>query len=130
MAGQDQRYDLVIVGGGSAGLIAAPLAAALGARVALLDKERLGGGCLWTGCVPSKSLIASARMAHQTRTLATLGLSGRLDPIDLGAVMDRVRAVIQDVGQHGDADAMRRRGIDVRFGEVAFRSPQVLTIDG
>ena len=52
-------YDLVIVGGGSAGQVAAPAAAALGARVALVDRERLGGECLWTGCVPSKSLIAS-----------------------------------------------------------------------
>lgn len=64
MAKQTYDYDLVIVGGGSAGLVAAPAAAALGARVALVDKERLGGECLWSGCVPSKSLLASAKAAH------------------------------------------------------------------
>ncbi len=92
-------YDLVIVGGGSAGLVAAPAAAALGARVALVDRERLGGECLWTGCVPSKSLIAAATAAHQTRHLQALGLDGRLDPVDLGAVMDRVQSVIGAIYQ-------------------------------
>jgi pyruvate/2-oxoglutarate dehydrogenase complex dihydrolipoamide dehydrogenase (E3) component len=130
VARRDQSYDLVIVGGGSAGLVAASLAAALGARVALVDKKRLGGECLWTGCVPSKSLIASATAAQQTRDLGTLGLSGHLDPVDLGAVMDRVQAVIQVVYRGEDAEVMRKHGVDVRFGEVTFRSPHVVTVDG
>jgi pyruvate/2-oxoglutarate dehydrogenase complex dihydrolipoamide dehydrogenase (E3) component len=125
-----ETYDLVVVGGGSAGLVAASLAVALGARVALLDGERLGGECLWTGCVPSKSLIASARAAQQTRDLGTLGLSGHLDPVDLGAVLDRVQAVIRAVYQGEDAEVMRKRGVDVRFGEVTFRSPHELTVNG
>jgi pyruvate/2-oxoglutarate dehydrogenase complex dihydrolipoamide dehydrogenase (E3) component len=125
-----EAYDLVVIGGGSAGLIAAGIAAALGARVALLDRERLGGECLWTGCVPSKSLIASARVAQHTRDLGTFGLSGHLDPVDLGVVMDRVHAVIQTVYRGEDAEAMRGRGIDVRFGEVRFRSPHMVTVDG
>ena len=125
-----ERYDLVVVGGGSAGLTAAGIAASLGARVALLDRERLGGECLWTGCVPSKSLIASARAAQQTRDLGSLGLSGHLEPVDLGTVMDRVQRVIQSVYQGEDAEALRRRGIDVRFGAVIFRSPNELTVDG
>jgi pyruvate/2-oxoglutarate dehydrogenase complex dihydrolipoamide dehydrogenase (E3) component len=130
VASQDQRYDLVVVGGGSAGLIAAPLAAALGARVALVDRERLGGECLWTGCVPSKSLIATTRAAQQTQTLAAFGLSGHLDPIDLGAVMDRVQGVIDAVYREGDAEALRKRGVDVQLGRVAFRSPHALEVDG
>src|SRR6185312_3430820 len=125
-----EPYDLVVVGGGSAGIVASGLAAALGARVALLDKERLGGECVWTGCVPSKALIAGARAARQTRNLADFGLSGRLDPVDLGAVMDRVQDVIQAVYQGEDAEVMRKRGIDVRFGDVAFRSSHVLTVNG
>ncbi len=125
-----EQYDLVVIGGGSAGLVAAGIAAALGARVALLDKVRLGGECLWTGCVPSKSLIASARVAQQTRDLGTFGLSGHLDLVDLGVVMDRVQAVIQAVYRGEDAEVMRKRGVDVRFGEVTFRSPHVVTVDG
>ena len=123
-------FDLVVIGGGSAGLVAARAAAALGARVALLDKERLGGECLWTGCVPSKALIASATAAHQARNLEAFGLSGHLAPVDLGAVMDRVQSVIQAVYRGEDAEAMRKQGITVRFGEVRFRSSHVLTVDG
>ncbi|MGH2387874.1 MAG: dihydrolipoyl dehydrogenase family protein [Chloroflexota bacterium] len=125
-----ETYDLVVVGGGSAGLVAARLAAALGVRVALLDRDRLGGECLWTGCVPSKALIAGATAAHQARNLTSFGLSGRLDPVNLGAVMDRVQDVIQAVYRGEDAEIMRERGIDVRFGEVRFRSTNELTIDG
>lgn len=128
MASHD--YDLVIVGGGSAGQVAAPAAAALGARVALVDKERLGGECLWPGCVPSKALIASAAAAHRTRHLAELGLQGTLAPVDLGAVMDRVQGVIDTIYRTEDAAAMRQRGIDVYLGRVAFRSPHELDVDG
>jgi len=130
MAKQTYDYDLVIVGGGSAGLVAAPAAAAIGARVALVDKERLGGECLWSGCVPSKSLLASARAAHQTRQLPAFGLAGQLAPVDLGAVMDRVQGVIATIERTEDAAAMRRRGIDVHFGHAAFRSPHELVVDG
>jgi len=123
-------YDLVIVGGGSAGQVAAPAAAALGARVALVDRERLGGECLWTGCVPSKSLIASATAAHQTRHLDALGLDGALEPVTLGAVMDRVQGVIDSIYRMEDAEALRRRGVDVYLGHAAFQSPHRLDVDG
>ncbi len=130
MARVSYDYDVVIVGGGSAGLTAAQTARGLGARVALVDKERLGGECLWSGCVPSKSLIASARAAHQTRRLEAFGLAGALDPVDLGAVMDRVRSVVDAVDAGENAGVMRRLGIDVVFGHAAFTSPHILTVDG
>ncbi len=127
-AGHD--YDIVIIGGGSAGLTAARVALSLGARVALVDKERLGGECLWTGCVPSKSLIASARVAYQTRRLADVGLQGSLGTVDLGAVMDRVQGVIETIDRGEDAAAMRKLGVDVRLGQARFRSPEALEVDG
>ena len=125
-----RMYDIVVVGGGSAGLTAARTAVGLGARVALVDKERLGGECLWSGCVPSKSLIAAARAAHQTRRLAEFGLRGALEPVDLGAVMDSVHGVIAAIERGEDADAMRRLGIDVALGQTRFRSPRELEVDG
>ncbi len=66
-------YDLIVIGGGSAGLVAAGGSAILGARVALIEKNLLGGDCLYTGCVPSKALIKSARFAHQVRQAETFG---------------------------------------------------------
>jgi len=125
-----EMSDVVVVGGGSAGLTAARTAVGLGARVALVDKERLGGECLWSGCVPSKSLIAAARVAHQTRRLEEFGLRGDLQPGDLGAVMDSVHGVIAAIDRGEDADAMRRLGIDVALGPTRFRSPRELEVDG
>jgi pyruvate/2-oxoglutarate dehydrogenase complex dihydrolipoamide dehydrogenase (E3) component len=64
----NKDYDLAIVGGGAAGLIAAPFAVQFGARVAFIEKDRIGGDCTWTGCVPSKTLLKAAKLAHQIRT--------------------------------------------------------------
>ena len=88
------RYDLVILGGGTAGLVSAFIAAGVGARVALVERERTGGDCLWTGCVPSKSLLASAHAAHRLRHLDAVGLEPIVPDIDFARVMDRVHAVI------------------------------------
>ena len=68
-------YDLVIIGAGAAGLIAARFAARLGARVLLAERDRIGGDCTWTGCVPSKSLIRVAKAAHEVRTAQRFGLA-------------------------------------------------------
>jgi pyruvate/2-oxoglutarate dehydrogenase complex dihydrolipoamide dehydrogenase (E3) component len=95
-AGMERRYDLVVLGGGTAGLIASLYAARVGARVALVEQaEQPGGDCLFTGCVPSKSLIATARLAHDMRTADRLGLEPSQPSIDFARVMDRVREVIR-----------------------------------
>ncbi len=94
-------HDLVIIGGGTAGLVAAAGAAALGARVALVERERLGGDCLWTGCVPSKALIAAARRRY---------LSGRGDWAEAAAWMRSARA---RVATHDDPERFRAMGVDV-----------------
>jgi len=78
-------YDLAIIGGGAAGLIAAPFAVQLGARVAFIEKDRIGGDCTWTGCIPSKMLIKSARIAHQMRTADRFGLT----PVDIAVELKK-----------------------------------------
>src|SRR5260370_24709444 len=87
------NYDLTILGGGSGGLIAARIAAALGASVLLIDKERLGGDCLNYGCVPSKSLIHVARIVHEAKDAARFGLI----PANLRVDMAKVPDYVQDV---------------------------------
>ena len=81
-----QQYDLVIIGMGSAGVTAAEFAAGLDLRVAAVERGPIGGDCLWSGCVPSKTLIASARVAQTVRTAADFGISAPAPEVDLDAV--------------------------------------------
>ena len=119
-------YDLVIVGGGSAGLMAASLAVQFGARVALVEKHRIGGDCTWTGCVPSKTLLKAAKVAHAMRTADRYGLVPAEPAVDLGAVMDHVRSVVDEIYQEESPQALRADGIDVYLGGARFLDPHTL----
>ena len=121
------RYDLTIIGGGSGGLTAARLAASLGAKVLLIDKERLGGDCLYTGCVPSKSLIHAARIVHQARNAAHLGLMPVNLEVDLAKINHHIQTVI---GKVAESEKVYTEGVTVKFGEVSFKSATELTLNG
>jgi pyruvate/2-oxoglutarate dehydrogenase complex dihydrolipoamide dehydrogenase (E3) component len=125
-----QRFDLIAIGGGTAGLVTAAGAAALGLRVALVERESLGGDCLWTGCVPSKALIASAKLAHQMRHADELGLVGASPAHVFGSVMDRMRAAREHIAQHDDPERFRRMGVDVVFGSAELSGADRLTVNG
>lgn len=124
------RYDLAIVGGGTAALIAAHGGAAVGARVALIERHRVGGDCLWTGCVPSKALIAAAATAHAMRHADRHGL----DPVDaradLARVMATVRAAQAVIEPHDSPDRLRAAGVDVIAGHGRFTSGHTLDAGG
>src|SRR5919109_973199 len=125
------RYDLVVVGGGTAGLIASLYAARLGARVALVERaEQPGGDCLFTGCVPSKSLIASARLAHQMRTAGRLGLEPLEPRIDFARVMERIQGVIRQAGVRDKAEHLEAEGVEVIRAFGRFARPGVLDAGG
>jgi pyruvate/2-oxoglutarate dehydrogenase complex dihydrolipoamide dehydrogenase (E3) component len=119
-------YDLTILGGGSGGLTAARIAASLGARVLLIDKERLGGDCLYTGCIPSKSLIHVARIVHQAKTAERLGLSAGVVDIDMAHVANYIQGVIKRVN---DAEHVYTDDVTVKFGTVTFQSPTTLLLN-
>ena len=123
-------YDLVAIGAGTAGLVASGGAALLGARAALIERADLGGDCLVTGCVPSKTLIASAKVAHTARRSASFGVRTGPVEVDVPAVMERVRRVRADVARHDGAEGMRKRGVDVLFGTARFTGPKTLDLDG
>ncbi len=117
------RYDLVILGGGTGGLVAAQIAAGIGARVALVERDRTGGDCLWTGCVPSKSLIASATAAHRMRHADALGLPA-IDPqIDFARVMERVWGVIHTIAPQDSPEHLRAAGVEVIEADGRFTEP-------
>jgi pyruvate/2-oxoglutarate dehydrogenase complex dihydrolipoamide dehydrogenase (E3) component len=121
------QYDLTIIGGGSGGLTAARLAASLGAKVLLLDKERLGGDCLQYGCVPSKSLIHVARIVHQAKQTAGLGLITASLEVDLAKINSQIQTVIGKVAENEKAYI---EGVTVKFGEIVFKSSTELTLNG
>ena len=109
-----KRYNLVVIGGGTAGLVSAAGAAGLGARVALVERGFLGGDCLNTGCVPSKALLASARAANP----------------DFGAAMERMRQIRAEIAAHDSAARFRDLGVDVFLGEARFVARDAVEIGG
>ena len=123
-------YDLVVLGGGTAGLVSAIGAAGLGARVALIERGLLGGDCLNVGCVPSKALLRSARAIGEARRAASLGVRlGAVEP-DFGAIMQRMRERRADISPHDSADRLRRSGVDVFFGQGRFTSERTIAVNG
>jgi pyruvate/2-oxoglutarate dehydrogenase complex dihydrolipoamide dehydrogenase (E3) component len=121
-------YDLVIIGAGAAGLIAARFAAQLGARVLLAERDRIGGDCTWTGCVPSKSIIRAAKAAHEIRTAQRFGVGTASCTVDMAAVRDYVQRKVQEIYQQTSPDALGREGIDVALGGATFESPRALRV--
>src|SRR5438034_8552353 len=83
-----ESFDVVVIGGGTAGLVTASGCARLGRKVALIEREKLGGDCLWTGCVPTKALVATARLVHQLRHADAYGLEPQTVRVTPTAVMD------------------------------------------
>lgn len=124
-------YDIVVIGGGSAGLVVAVGAAQLGARVALVEKRALGGDCLYTGCVPSKALIASARFAATVGRAADFGFAPvewRFGDGGFAAVAARVRRVVETVGEHDAPEVFEKQGVEIIFGTPRFRTPHELEV--
>jgi pyruvate/2-oxoglutarate dehydrogenase complex dihydrolipoamide dehydrogenase (E3) component len=122
-------YDLVVIGGGTAGLVCAAGAAGLGARVAIVERARLGGDCLNTGCVPSKALLRAARTVHEANQGARAGVT--MTPrVDFGAVMESVRARRADLAHHDSAQRLASLGAHVFLAQATFAGPTRVSVDG
>ncbi len=122
------RYNLVVIGGGTAGLVSAVGAASLGARVALVERHWLGGDCLNVGCVPSKALIRASRAAHEVRTAGALGIRSAGLDVNFGAVMERMRRLRASIAPHDSAARLASLGIDVYFGDARFVGRAVVEV--
>ena len=113
-------YDLIIVGMGSGGMVAAEFAATLDLKVVVVERDRVGGDCLWTGCVPSKALLASAKAAHRMRTAGEFGIEPVEPRIDTAKVFERVRAVQRSIAAtDDDPERFRAMGLELRIGQAA-----------
>ena len=122
-------YDLIVIGAGSAGLVAARFARHLGLSVALVERDRVGGDCTWTGCIPSKALLKAAGVAHSMRTADRYGIAAAAPEVDLQAVMERIRSVIRGIYDAESPEALVREGIDVVLGEAGFTGPGTISIN-
>jgi pyruvate/2-oxoglutarate dehydrogenase complex dihydrolipoamide dehydrogenase (E3) component len=125
------RYNLVVIGAGTAGLVSAAGAAQLGARVALIERHLMGGDCLNYGCVPSKALIRSARAAHALKEAQQFGISAPSAPhVDFAEVMRRLRRVRAEISPHDSAQRFATLGADVFLGNARFVSEHAIDVDG
>lgn len=114
------RYNLVVIGAGSGGLVTAAGAAGLGAKVALIEKHALGGDCLNVGCVPSKALLSAAKQAAAVRKAADYGITTGEVSVDFPAVMERMRELRKQIAPHDSAERFQWLGIDVFLGAGEF----------
>ncbi len=124
------RYNLVVLGGGTAGLVSAVGAASLGARVALIERHWLGGDCLNVGCVPSKAVIRAARAAHDARTAADYGIRVGAVEVDFAAAMARMRGLRAGIAPHDSAARLAGLGIDVFLGDGRFVGRDLVEVAG
>jgi pyruvate/2-oxoglutarate dehydrogenase complex dihydrolipoamide dehydrogenase (E3) component len=125
------RYNLVVIGGGTAGLVSAAGAAGLGGKVALVERHLLGGDCLNYGCVPSKAIIRSSRVVADFRDAARFGF--KVPPgteVDFSAVMERMRALRAAISHHDSAQRFLDLGVDVFLGEARFSGPRTVEAGG
>jgi pyruvate/2-oxoglutarate dehydrogenase complex dihydrolipoamide dehydrogenase (E3) component len=124
----DGRYNLVVIGGGTAGLVTAAGAAGLGAKVALIERGLLGGDCLNVGCVPSKAILAASRYAATVRQAGQFGTACENISVDFSAVMQRMRKLRAGISPHDSAQRFQQLGIDVYFGQATFVDSQTIQV--
>jgi len=120
-------YDLIIIGAGSGGLTAALFARQLGLKTALIDKEKPGGDCTWTGCVPSKALIKAAKVAQMVRSAAKFGVMTAPPTVDMAAVKAYINQAITDIYRHETPAMLQAQGIDLFLGGARF--PDAHTVE-
>ena len=127
-----RKFDrnLIVIGAGSAGLVAAYIGAAVNASVTLIERDKMGGDCLNTGCVPSKALIKSARVAALIRRAAEFGLKTAAPEVDFRAVMERVRSVIGQIEPHDSVARYASLGVECIRGEARLTSPWTVAVNG
>ena len=122
--------NLIVIGAGSGGLVASLIGAAVKSKVTLIEKHKMGGDCLNTGCVPSKALIRSARYLEQTRRATEFGFKSASAEFDFAAVMERVQRVVKRVEPHDSVERYTSLGVDVIRGEARIVSPYSVQVNG
>ena len=123
-------YNLIVIGGGSAGLVTAYIAAAAQSKVALIEKHKMGGDCLNTGCVPSKSLLRSAKFLADVKKSAQLGIAKASVDFEFADVMERVQKIVKKIEPHDSMERYRSLGVECFDGSAQIKSPYEVEVNG
>lgn len=123
-------YNMIVIGAGSGGLISAYIAAAVKAKVALIEADKMGGDCLNRGCVPSKALLQSAKVAHQVAGASRFGIKSPPPQVDFPAVMKRIQDVIKHIEPNDSVERYRDLGVDCHMGYAKIKSPWEIEVNG
>ncbi len=126
----EERYNMVVIGAGAAGLVSSYIAAAVKAKVALIEKHKMGGDCLNTGCVPSKALIKTARVLAEIRQHRKYGIKSASYELDFGEVMDRVHKVVRDIEPHDSVERYTSLGVECVSGEAEIVDRHTVRVGG
>ena len=122
-------YNLVVIGAGAGGLVSSYIAATVNANVAIIEKDKMGGDCLNTGCIPSKALLRSAHFAHELSKANSLGFAPTTAKVDFKAVMARVHQVIKEVEPHDSIERYSQLGVNCLTGHARITSPYCVTLN-
>jgi pyruvate/2-oxoglutarate dehydrogenase complex dihydrolipoamide dehydrogenase (E3) component len=125
-----EKYDVVVIGAGAAGLVTASGAGMLGTKVALVERDRFGGECLWTGCVPSKALLRTVQTLSDARRAELLGLTSTEISFDFPRVMESMRDVIARIQPHDDPETIQKKGVTTLSGTAEILGPGRVAVDG
>ncbi len=123
-------YNIVTIGAGAAGLVTSYIGAVIKARVALIEKHKMGGDCLNTGCVPSKALISSAKLAHNMDRHELYGFEGVDYKVNFSNVMERIQDIIKSIEPHDSVERYTGLGVECHIGEAFIRSPNEVEVNG
>ncbi len=124
-----EQFDVIVIGGGPAGLVASKVLVAFGKKTALVEKAKLGGDCTHSGCIPSKTLLKSASVYFHAKNISKYGLSSNDIEIDTSKVLLHVRSVVDEVYSHETPEVFRKAGVHVLEGEAKFKSPKEVIIE-
>ena len=124
-------FDMIVIGGGAAGLTTSGIAASFGAKTLMIERHKLGGDCTWTGCVPSKTILKSAKVAYHIRRASHYGLTDQPLSVDFGAMMKRLHHIRQEIYEDADKpENFEAMGVEIRFGAARFVDPHTIEIEG